>query len=46
MEIAATPATVPPAIAPAFELCPPALYPAGLGLDVVVVVTWVGELEE
>jgi hypothetical protein len=32
MEIAATPATVPPAIAPVFELCPP----TGPGLGVVV----------
>ena len=34
IEIAATPATVPPAMAPMFELCPPTLYPTGP--DVVV----------
>lgn len=36
MEIAATPATVPPAMAPVFELCPATLYPTGPGIDVVV----------
>jgi hypothetical protein len=36
MEIAATPATVPPATAPVFELCPLTLYPTGPGVDVVV----------
>lgn len=36
MEIAATPATVPPAIAPVFELCPLDLCPTCPGLDVVV----------
>jgi len=36
MEIAATPATVPPAMAPVFELCPPTLYPTGPDADVVV----------
>jgi hypothetical protein len=36
MEIAATPATVPPAMAPVLELCPPTLYPTGPGIDVVV----------
>jgi hypothetical protein len=33
MEIAATPATVPPAMAPVFELCPPTPYPTGPGVD-------------
>jgi hypothetical protein len=36
MEIAAIPATVPPAMAPVFERCPPTLYPAGPGIDEVV----------
>ena len=38
MEIAAIPATVPPAMAPVFELCPFTLYPAGAGPGVDVVV--------